>query len=388
MIEIESPNPAIQQKQFIVEDMMQYFTPVIEALIIAGFSFKMLRSRRIKVMPRGHFSTVDRTVELHRRQSLYGYNEHSSVSILTRTTVWFDEQTDSALNYTERGKVWLVAGETLATDINLLSATKRFLDFAKTQKKIVAFLPTTERFARLIAASTDFNIIKIGAAPYFDLQNWNPRGNKSKHLRAGLSQARRNSVTFSEVSKIEKLLRTEMSDLCEKWLKSRRSIIEFGWLFKLKPFQNEDNKRFFIAADKDGKLVGFLIASPIPARDGWYLEDVLRDSDAPNGTTELLVSETMKLLAAEGIKMATLGTAPLALDGDDELSSNKTCFPGKMLNFSRKCLNSVYNFKGIRNFKSRFVPSWWESEYILLPKGIFATLLILEAFIYTILKGD
>jgi lysylphosphatidylglycerol synthetase-like protein (DUF2156 family) len=359
-----------------------------EILILIGTGFKIVYSRfparKLKAVTSRY--PVDKTADLLRLQSLYGYNEHSSVSISATRNVWFDEQTSSAVNYTEHGKVWLAAGEMLAADENLISATNRFLQAASRHKKIVAFLPTTEKFARLIADSSELKAVKIGASPYFALQNWNPRGNKAKKLRAGLSQARRSTIKVQEISEIKDCFRTEVDGLCRDWLKTRRSIIELGWLFKLSPFQNEENKRFFVARNDAGKLVGFLMASPIPARAGWYLEDVLRASDAPNGTADLLVFETMKILAAEGVQLVTLGTAPLATDGEDEVSSNGNYFTKHMLNVSRKHLNAFYNFRGLRHFKAKFVPTWWESEYVLIPRGVFAPLLVLLAFLLAIVR--
>jgi lysylphosphatidylglycerol synthetase-like protein (DUF2156 family) len=33
-------------------------------------------------------------------------------------------------------------------------------------------------------------------------------------------------------------------------------------------------------------------------------------------------------------------------------------------------LGGFYNFAGLRQFKGRFVPSWWESEYALHQRGV------------------
>src|SRR5437879_7714522 len=33
-------------------------------------------------------------------------------------------------------------------------------------------------------------------------------------------------------------------------------------------------------------------------------------------------------------------------------------------------LGSFYNFEGLRRFKSKFVPTWWESEYALAQHGV------------------
>ena len=32
-------------------------------------------------------------------------------------------------------------------------------------------------------------------------------------------------------------------------------------------------------------------------------------------------------------------------------------------------LGAFYNFEGLRRFKSKFAPTYWESEYVLAPRG-------------------
>src|SRR5258706_14806614 len=133
-----------------------------------------------------------------------------------------------------------------------------------------------------------FTAVKVGASPYFDLQTWNPRGDSGKKIRAGVNQARRAGVAIEVVPEgIDEVLKKETAQLCMHWLGSRRAATTFGWLVALDPFLHSEYKKYF-AARVNGKLVGFLAASPMPARRGWYLEDVLREPDAPQGTATLL----------------------------------------------------------------------------------------------------
>ena len=41
----------------------------------------------------------------------------------------------------------------------------------------------------------------------------------------------------------------------------------------------------------------------------------------------------------------------------------------RALRVASKRLGAFYNFEGLRRFKSKFVPTRWESEYILGPRG-------------------
>src|SRR5205807_4023751 len=140
---------------------------------------------------------------------------------------------------------------------HLPDVTREFMEYARGKKKIVAFLPATEKFARS-AASNNVNIVKIGASPYFDLQNWNPRGNSAKKLRLGVNHGRKAGISVEQVMDVTERFRQEVTELGENWMGSRRAGIKFGWLFELAPFQNAEAKKFFAARDSDGRLVGLL----------------------------------------------------------------------------------------------------------------------------------
>jgi lysylphosphatidylglycerol synthetase-like protein (DUF2156 family) len=138
----------------------------------------------------------------------------------------------------------------------------------------------------------------------------------------------------------------------------------------------------------DDKLVGFLAASPIPARKGWYLEDVLRQPNAPPGVADLLVVEALNALKSEGELMATLGTAPLAPDGPaDGVFTGEHRVVERGLRLAAKRLGGLYNFDGLRRFKGKFVPSWWESEYALGQRGVSMPPRVVHAILRALVPG-
>ena len=264
--------------------------------------------------------------------------------------------------------MWLAAGDPLAPADEAVELARLFALAAKKQGRVAAFVPVTARFAREAARQLSLGAVKVGAAPYFDLQTWAPRGDRAKRMRAGVNQARRGGVSVREVS-ADAALRAETERLCRRWLDTRRAAVSFGWLFMLDPFQHAAHKKFFAARDARGALVGFLAASPVPARGGWYLEDVLRHPEAPHGTADLLVFEALNHLAASGAQLATLGTSPLAREGEEDVPAGNFPLVERALRLASKRLGTFYNFEGLRRFKSKFVPTRWESEYILGPRG-------------------
>lgn len=328
----------------------------------------------------------DPTVDLLRLQQSCGYNAHALVGIAPGIRAWTCPETGGAVAYNEFGKVWLIPGDPFASAEHLATLTEGFLRKARAEGRVVGFMPATEQFAKR-SSGLGLRAVKIGSAPYFDLATWAPRGDRAKKARAGVNQARRAGVRVTEVLEVDEKLVRETACLCTSWLTTRRSPIKFAWLFAIDVFQHKERKKYFTARDPNGRLVGFLAASPIPARDGWYLEDVLRAKDGPNGTSDLLVVEVLDLLKRDGAKLATLGTAPMAMEGHADPDVHVSLTLSKLTRAIAPCFSVFYNFGGIRRFKGKFAPSWWESEYVLISKELTAPPRVIRAFVQAIVPA-
>ena len=335
----------------------------------AGYGARYMRARiNFALAERRRRRTPDPTGNLLRLQTMYGYNAHSLISIAPGALAWSTPDIDGAVVYGEFGRIWLAAGEPLASTEDRAELARQFAAHARKHNRIAAFVPASGDFARMVAPQ-DFTAVKVGAAPYFDLKTWNPRGDAAKKLRAGVNQARRAGVVVEALGEhVNEQIKKETAQLCLHWLRYRRAGTSFGWLIALDPFMHESHKKYF-AARVNGRLVGFLAASPIPARKGWYLEDILREPDSPQGMATLLVFEALQHLKAEGAELATLGTAPLADDGPDDIPTDYKVV-AQALDIASDRLSGFYNFEGLRRFKGKFVPSWWESEYVIGQRGV------------------
>jgi phosphatidylglycerol lysyltransferase len=335
----------------------------------AGYGARYMKMRiDAAKLARRRSQTPDPTGELLRLQTLYGRNPHSLVSIAPGAMLWSTPDIDGAIIYGEFGRVWLAVGDPLAPLEDMPELARQFGAFARRKNRVVAFVPSSAEFARMVVPA-DFVAVKVGASPYFDLRTWNPRGDSAKKIRAGANQARRAGVVVETITDgVDERLRKETAQLCLHWLGARRAATTFGWLVALDPFLHSEYKKYFTAR-VDGKLVGFLAASPIPARHGWYLEDVLREPAAPQGTATLLVVEALAALKAEGAALATLGTSPLCTDGPVDIPIEHRVV-SRALDVASRRLSGFYNFEGLRRFKGKFVPSWWESEYALGQRGV------------------
>jgi len=368
--------------------MFQIVVPTeILAITGVGIGTLYLGLRRSRLGRVALSYSAENEPEAARFQSEFGYNEHSFIGSAVQPELWRDPVGKGAVSYVQSGKVWIVGGEPLSGEADLQAVTARFLAHARERRKIVAFLPATERFAHTAAALPNMRVVKVGASPYFDLKKWDPRGNSAKKLRLGCNRGRRAGLVVEEAREVTPSFKAEVDELTRRWTEGRRAGVKFGWLFEVMPFQNEAARRYFTARRPDGTLAGLLSASPIPTRNGWYLEDVLRDRDAPDGTADLLVFEALKRLGESGAEMATLGTVPLSTKGGEALSVGNNFLVEKAFSAARRSLRSMYSFDGLGCFKSKFVPCWWENEYVVVTKGHTISPRVANAVFNVLLPG-
>jgi phosphatidylglycerol lysyltransferase len=122
------------------------------------------------------------------------------------------------------------------------------------------------------------------------------------------------------------------------------------------------DRRLWIA-ERDGQAVGFLLASPVPLRRGWLIEQFVRGRNAPNGTTELLLDTAVRALAAEGAEYVTLGLSPLSRAVTQ--SPPPPASVRLLLEVVRVQGRRYYNFEGLDRFKRKFQPEGWEPIYAI-----------------------
>ncbi len=119
------------------------------------------------------------------------------------------------------------------------------------------------------------------------------------------------------------------------------------------------------------EIVAFLVASPVPLRNGWLIEQFVRGFKAPNGTAELLVSEAMISFKNTGAEYATLGLSPLSQRAGIP-QPNTSLLLKFLLYWTRAHGRRFYNFDGLDAFKAKFQPERWEPIYAISSERHFS----------------
>jgi hypothetical protein len=280
----------------------------------------------------------------------HGWNATSFQVVETGFRYWFDPEGDAAVAFLDTGGAWVVAGAPIGPIERSEAIARRFAGDARRRGKRIAYFAVEPRFLEHVPMPA----LTIGEQPSWYPRGWSERHRGHRGLKEQLRRARAKGVTVTRVSSsvAASELRPELEQLIARWL-STRVMPPMSFLVALEPFVFPEERRYYVARTKE-KVAGLLVAVPVYDRGGWFFEDILRDPQAPNGTTELMIDTAMRDVAADGCSFVTLGLAPLS--GDEP-----------WLRSARKLMRGFYNFEGLRTFKAKLRPDGWTTILLAWP---------------------
>jgi phosphatidylglycerol lysyltransferase len=268
---------------------------------------------------------------------------------------------DGCVAYADTGAAWVAAGPPIAASENLSEMANAFTEAARQVGHRCCFFGSEERFVR--ATSDALLALPIGEQPVWDPRDWSHTLERNADLRRQLRRARAKGVrvrhltggqpTGSDTLGAATQDLRDLQDLIDRWLATRR-MPPMGFLVRLEPHGMPELRRCFLA-ECEGHLVGLVYVVPVPQRQGWFIEHMVRAPFAPNGTVELLVDAVMGWASEQGCSWLTLGLAPLSGDVPP------------LLRIVRQRMSFLYNFDGLRRFKAKLRPTAWHPIYLSYP---------------------
>lgn len=266
---------------------------------------------------------------------------------------WFDDR-GHGVAYADTGAAWVAAGAPFAPEAARAEVARAFGEVARSAGRRVSFCAVE----RPIEDASRFRALQLGEQPIFDPAQWTRTLSGARSLREQLRRARAKQVQVRALRADERIPACPMQALLERltarWLGTRgRPPLQF--LLRVELGLSPADRRLWVATRGDA-VVGALAALPIPNGGGWFIEDVLRDPLAPNGTTDLLVDAAMRAFAEEECRRVTFGLVPLRGD-----------VPG-WLRSARKLGQRWYDFDGLSRHREKLQPAAWEPVFVQYEK--------------------
>jgi phosphatidylglycerol lysyltransferase len=278
--------------------------------------------------------------------------------------LWFSRAGDAVVGYSAQRRRWLVVGAPVCAETRLPAVAREFeADAARGGARTLYFASEARLEAVYRGAPTHTRIL-LGAQPVWNPQTWAQTFEAQASLRAQRNRARNKGVAVHPWSPEAAHDHPDLAACLAEWLSTRR-LPALHFMVEPHTLGRLAGRRIFVA-EREGAVVGFLVASPVPRRAGWLLEQVIRGRAAPNGTAELLIDAAVRALAAEGSTYLTLGLAPLARrPGAGVQQPANPLWLRLLLGWVRAHGRRFYNFEGLEFFKAKFQPLRWEPVYAI-----------------------
>jgi phosphatidylglycerol lysyltransferase len=307
---------------------------------------------------------VQKGAEFGRARELvleYGWNSTAYQILNPGFELWFSARHPAVVGYVRAGGKRVVGGAPVAADSELRDVASEFERDAAANGSGVVYFGAEARLDSLYRDDASHSAILLGAQPSWDPSDWEAIIASHASLRAQLHRARNKGVKVELWPSDRAEHNPELKKLLQEWL-GTRGLPPLHFLVEPETLGQLRDRRVFVATR--GKLpVGFLVASPIPARNGWLTEQFVRGHEAPNGTAEMMIDAAVRWVAQQGAGYVTLGLAPLSARAG-EMSS-----PSLLIRLGFKWVRAhgrrFYNFAGLDSFKAKFAPERWEAVYAI-----------------------
>lgn len=301
----------------------------------------------------------------------HGYNSTVYQILNPGIEHWLPNGRDAVIGFVREGRRWIVAGAPVCAPSALSETAHVFEHDAEDRAGArVCYFGAMERSRHAIGGDGQHAVIAIGAQPVWDPHGWDDRIRRRSSLRAQLNRARNKGVSVIVPSVRPVPYRAQLQQCLAHWL-DNRPLPPMHFLVEPDTLGGVLEDRQLYVAMREGHVVGFLVASPVPLRNGFLIEQIARGANCPNGTAELLIDAAMRDLAARGVTYVTQGLVALSTHARAAMARNPLWLRALMA-WARAHGNRFYNFRGLEAFRTKMEPDTWETVYAIANEPWFS----------------
>ena len=342
-------------------------------------------------------SDRERALDLLHR---YATSSLSYFALMPDKSLYFGREVEGLIAFRVAADVAVVCGDPIVAPDNLQRLLAEFMQHCARQGWELCLYEVQAVYLHVYQA-LGFRTLKIGEDAWIDLPNFTLKGKPIADVRHACSKIERDGLTFQllEVHNEQAIAPGTTRESCADhheamhgspvafWdqmqaivAKENRGDFELQFSIGRLPPVPDPEARYTLAVGPDRSCVlGFCSWLPIFSVNGWALDVMQRNAEAPNGTMEYLIAQSLLYFQRQGATWASLGMAPLAdadLNDEEERSLLQR---GVRFLYEHPRVNNLYRYKSLFFFKRKFVPVW-RSAYLAytsplsLPRTLFAVL--------------
>ena len=299
----------------------------------------------------------------------YGWNAMAYQVVNDGILHWFAARGDAMVGYVRTHAVCIVVGAPICDGDRLADVLAEWEVFVATLECRACYFGAAGRVFDVLHQRPGYTTVVLGAQPVWIPAQWAEIPARIASLRSQLHRAGRKGVVVTEWAPERASADPRLQECLGQWLRTR-GLPTMHFLVEPNTLHDLTGRRIFVAV-RGAHVVGFINASPIPARRGWLVEQFVRGARAPNGTIEALFDHMMRAVAADGAEYVTMGLVPLR-EGTEQPVDLNPAWLSTLLAFVRVHGRRFYNFRGLESFKSKFRPHAWENIYAISAEDRFS----------------
>ncbi len=299
----------------------------------------------------------------------FGWNSAAYQILNAEMELWFTTDLEGCVGFVRKCGVRVVAGAPVCAESRIAQTAAAFEEDASREGEQVCYFGAAARLKNVLHSLPSHSFLEIGAQPAWNPAHWETILNSHRSLRAQLHRSKNKGVEVREYESSLAAGNLELLQCFSEWRSAHESPA-LGFLTEAVSLEKLSDRRLFVA-EKNCVPVAFLIATPVPDRNGWLIEQIVRGRSAPNGTSELLIDCAMRAFAESRSEYATLGLAPLSVRAKSTIAKPQLWLR-LLFVWTRKHGTRFYNFEGLDSFKAKFKPDIWEPIYAIVNEPRFS----------------
>jgi len=300
----------------------------------------------------------------------YGWNATAYQILNPGIARWFSAARDGVVGFVRHRRTLVVAGAPVCDIARLAAIAAEFVADAHSRGYKVCYFGAGNRLESAYVNDPRWSRVLLGAQPVWDPHGWSAAVAKRASLRGQFNRARNKGVRVSEWNAERTENDLALRRCLSEWLAARH-LPPLHFLVEPETLSHRRDRRVFVAERGERAVVAFTVLSPVAARNGWLVEQIVRGLNAPNGTAELLLDSAMRAIAESGSTYATLGLSPLSQRAQLQ-PPHQALWLRLLLKWVRLHGARFYNFGGLDAYKAKFNPRSWEPIYAIAEGAKFS----------------
>jgi phosphatidylglycerol lysyltransferase len=284
----------------------------------------------------------------------------------------FSGKGDGFVMYGVQGSSWVAMGDPISlSPEGVIDLVWKFKELVDEHRGVPVFYQVTSPLLP-IYLDAGFSLVKLGEEAWVNLDTFTLEGGEGRKLRQLKAKALRSGSELEIVpaAGVAPLL-PELRAVSDAWLAARDTKEKgFSLGFWSEPYIV---KHDLAVIRHDGRIVAFANIWTTGKKLEYSVDLMRHLPDAPAGIMDLLFIGLMERAKADGYKWFNLGMAPLSGLPQHRLASHWS----RLGAFFFRHADRLYNFEGLRAFKTKFKPEW-RPKYLAYPGGLLLPQVLID----------